>query len=53
MSVGEIHGLVHNHEQNGGNCQEKEHESPKQGCEDETSSSSSHGGHHEEGHHSN
>lgn len=53
MSVGEIHGLVHNHEQNGGNCQEKEHESLEQGCEDEAGSSFSHDSHHEEGHHSN
>ncbi len=51
MSMGEIHGILKEHEQNGENCQQTDQETSDQGYEQENSSLSEHGDCHSEGHH--
>lgn len=51
MSMGEIHGMIKEHEQGGGNCQETEKEKSNEGCEEESGGSSAQNSCHDGGHH--
>ena len=53
MSMSEIHGLISEHQQNGGHCQEREHESPDESGVDASGMTSHQNGHHQNRHRQN
>ena len=53
MSMSEIHGLISEHQQNGGHCQEREHESSDESGVDASGMTSHQNGHHQNRHRQN